>query len=163
MRTNRCDHDSRHTGMDHGGTGRHRVGCAPRGCADYQTVTLHAGDVLAVQEQVDVGQVGRGPSVHYNFVEDQEIRGCLLGLLVFVVVNFLLALAHHYAAQPAAQREGRVAFEDVVYLFLEGIERQGFTLDCHFLLWCYFIGSEPEEQFFIYFIKARYRNVQMVL
>lgn len=122
MRTNRGDHDRGHAGMDHGGARRHRVRGAPRGGADYQAVALHAGDVLAVQEEVDVGQVGRGPPIDDHLVEDQEIRGGLLGFLVLVVVGVLVTLADHYAAQPAAQREGSVAFENVVYLLLEGRE-----------------------------------------
>ena len=66
MRTDGGDHDGGDGGMDHGGAGGHGVGCAPCRRGHNQAVALDGGDELAVQVQVDVGQVGGGAAVNHN-------------------------------------------------------------------------------------------------
>lgn len=101
MRADGGDHDGRHRGMYHTGTGRDGVGRRAGWRADDEAVALDAGHVFAVDEEVDVGEVGRGATIDHDLVQHQEIRGRLGRLAVLV-------LAHYYAAQTTAQCQGRV-------------------------------------------------------
>lgn len=104
MRAYRCDHDSWHWRMYHTGTGGHGVGCGSSRCADDEAVALYAGHVLAVDEQVDVGEIRRRSAVHHHLVKYQKIRGWFSWLALF-------ALAHDDAAQTTPQRQSCVTCE----------------------------------------------------
>jgi len=116
MRADGRDHDGRNTGVDHGGAGGHSVSGAARGRGHDQPVALHGRDVLAVEEQVDVGEVGRRSSVDHHLVQHQEVHLLRLALLL---------LPHDDATQATPQRQRCVPFQHVRDLLLEVVELEG--------------------------------------
>ena len=83
-----------------------------------QAVTLHGGDQLAVQVQVDIGEVGGGATVDHHLVEDELVGGGGGGLP-------LVLLLEEDAAEAGAEGEGGVALEHMGHLTLTVLELEG--------------------------------------
>ena len=109
MRADGRDHDGRHGRVDHGGAGRDGVGGAARRGRDDEAVALDGSDELAVQVQVDVGEVGGGSAVDDHLVEDQEVRRALAVAAGAGGRRGGGVLLHDHAPQAAAERESGVA------------------------------------------------------
>lgn len=82
--------------MYHTGTSGYGISRRSSGCTDYQTVTLDTGNVFAVDEEIDIGQIRRRSTIYHYLVQYQKIRWWF-GRLA------LLAFAHYYAAQTTSE------------------------------------------------------------
>lgn len=87
--------------MNHAGPSGDCVRGGARGCADDQTVALHAGHVLAVDEEVDIREIRGRAAINHDLVQHQKIRR-RFGRFA------LLSFPHDDTSQPTPQGQGRV-------------------------------------------------------
>lgn len=87
--------------MDHAGPGRDGVRRRPGRRAHDQAVTLHAGHVFPVDEEVDIREVRRRTAIDHDLVQHQQIR---LQFGRFALLSF----PRDGTVQTAPQGQGRV-------------------------------------------------------